>query len=172
MLLEGHTAAVYDVCPMEGGRVASASKDCTVRVWSLGTGECLRALKGHTGEVTSVCMLQNGCLASLSHYAAMTQWGQHYCKCDETLRLWRVDGSCGTGEEEVEVAAQGSERFGQLREAAPPRLFRNTHHPLLEQAGVSPFVLDVAAAASVQAAGVVVVGDFGGNVHFLELVHL
>ena len=35
----------------DGRRVVSASKDKTLKVWDMATGECVATLKGHSGEV-------------------------------------------------------------------------------------------------------------------------
>ena len=52
--LAGHTSAVYSVCAVSAGVVASAS-DETVRLWDVASGACLHTLAGHTNGVVSVC---------------------------------------------------------------------------------------------------------------------
>ena len=39
----------------DGRRLASGSRDDTVRLWDAATGACVRTLKGHNKYVFSVC---------------------------------------------------------------------------------------------------------------------
>jgi WD40 repeat protein len=39
----------YVVAMLDGRRVVSGSRDNTLRVWDVDTGECVRELKGHGG---------------------------------------------------------------------------------------------------------------------------
>jgi hypothetical protein len=112
--------------------------------------------------VTSVCALRDGRLASASEAGAKAQWGQHAFQCDETLRVWHAGSEVC-----LAVAGVGSEGALAVLQQAP-RLCRNTHHPLL--AGAAGFAADAAVTASLLVGGVVVAGDFGGALHFLERV--
>eukprot|EP00873_Tetraselmis_striata_P039805 jgi/Tetstr1/460069/TSEL_005389.t1 len=61
--LKGHTEVVACVAfSPDGTRLASASRDNTLRVWSAVTGEEVlpRPLRGHTGMVTSVAFSPDG----------------------------------------------------------------------------------------------------------------
>lgn len=40
--------------------MVSASKDNTLRVWELGTGEMLQILEGHTDEVNALALTEDG----------------------------------------------------------------------------------------------------------------
>nr|WP_317110658.1 hypothetical protein [Chroococcidiopsis sp. SAG 2025] len=62
--------------------LASSSQDCTLKLWDVSTGECLKTLPGHTAWVWSVAWSRdNQTLASGSE--------------DETIRLWDVKtGEC------------------------------------------------------------------------------
>ena len=81
--LESHTSWVTAVAVLADGRRAlSGSRDCTLRLWDLATGETLRTLEGHTRSVNAVAVLADGSCA-LSGSA------------DNTLRLWDlVAGEC------------------------------------------------------------------------------
>ena len=72
----GHTGPVTAVVVSPDGRLAaSASRDQTVRIWSMPEGEPLAVLTGHTGAVTSLAFHPNsGRLAS--------------CSTDGSVRLW------------------------------------------------------------------------------------
>ncbi len=79
----GHTSSVNSVCfSPNGERIATGSRDGTVKLWDAATGEQLRTLKGHKAWVTSVCVSPDGgWIASGSG--------------DRTVRLW----DAVTGEE-------------------------------------------------------------------------
>jgi hypothetical protein len=76
--LQGHTEGVrslaFSPC---GQKLASASNDRTVRLWSVASGACLRVLRGHTDYLTGVAFFPNGKqLAS--------------CSIDKTVRIWTL----------------------------------------------------------------------------------
>jgi WD40 repeat protein len=72
---------VYAVALTGNGRAVSGSLDRTLRVWDLGSGDCLRTLEGHTGGVSTVALTGDGWAVSGSD--------------DGTLRVWELDrGLC------------------------------------------------------------------------------
>jgi WD40 repeat protein len=78
-ILVGHTREVTAVAVLpDGCRAVSASRDKTLRLWDLETGESLRTLEGHTSGVRAVAVLADGRRA-LS--------GSDDC----TLRLWDLE---------------------------------------------------------------------------------
>ena len=72
--LEGHTDSVQSVNFDGMGLLASGSRDYSIRLWEVSTGNCLKTLEGHTEPVTSVDFDRRGLLASGS-------W-------DKSIRLW------------------------------------------------------------------------------------
>ncbi len=53
--LEGHSSSVSAVAFSPNGKqVASASYNCTVRLWEAAIGAALQTLKGHSSSVSSV----------------------------------------------------------------------------------------------------------------------
>ena len=55
----------------------SGSKDKTIRLWNLKTGQCVHVLKGHSDEVLCVCASPGAQVLSAS--------------ADRTVRLWFLD---------------------------------------------------------------------------------
>ena len=72
------------------GRAVSASADCTLRVWDLGTGKELQTLRGHGGWVVAVAVTGDGRAVSASD--------------DRTLRVWDL----ATGEEIARFTGEGA----------------------------------------------------------------
>ena len=76
-------SSVNSVCfSSDGKKIASGSRDETVRVWHVETGECIKTFEGHNDVVCSVCFSSDGKkIASGSH--------------DKTVRVWHVEtGEC------------------------------------------------------------------------------
>ncbi len=76
-VLEGHRGGVTGATVLPNGRLLSWSKDGTLRLWNLDTGDALATLKGHTGGVVGTTVLPKGRLLSWSD--------------DKTLRTWNLD---------------------------------------------------------------------------------
>lgn len=85
--LEGHQSAVMSLAfDLQGGTLASGSKDKTVMFWEVESGELLRTLEGHQGTVLSVAFdPQGGTLASGSSDKAIKLWDAHSGKLLRTL---------------------------------------------------------------------------------------
>jgi hypothetical protein len=59
--LRGHASWVISVAfSPDGTRLASGSRDHTVRLWDAATGECLKTLRGHTSTVECVAFSPDG----------------------------------------------------------------------------------------------------------------
>ena len=87
-LLAGHTDRVLCVSfSPDGGRIASASRDMTVRLWEVATGEHIATLEGHTGPVRSLAFSPDGDTVATgsSDYTVML-WDAYTGKHKKTLK--------------------------------------------------------------------------------------
>lgn len=77
-ILEGHTGQVTSVAISSDGKIAvSGSRDKTVRVWDLQTGQTRNVLKGHFNDVESVAFTPDGMTIIFG-------------SVDSTLRIWNL----------------------------------------------------------------------------------
>lgn len=85
--LEGHNDSVSGMAfSADGGRLASASRDGTVRLWNTATGKCERTLEGHNDWVNGVAFsIDGGRLASASDDKTVQLWNTATGKCERTL---------------------------------------------------------------------------------------
>ena len=74
VVLEGHTDLVSACSFSVGGDiVASASGDCTTRLWDVRTGECARKLVGHTKGVMSCNFSPDGLMIVTTDQAGLVK---------------------------------------------------------------------------------------------------
>jgi len=80
-VLNGHVRTVFDaVFTPDGRRALTGSRDRTVRLWDVKTGECLRVLEGHTDDVYGVSFSPDGRRAFSG-------------SVDNTARIWDLRAS-------------------------------------------------------------------------------
>ncbi|KAJ5962595.1 hypothetical protein N7501_007536 [Penicillium viridicatum] len=102
--LEGHSGPVYSIAwSQDGGQLASASEDNTVRIWDPTTGQCVLTLEEHDESVELIVWSQDGSrLASVSHDMTVKIWNSATGRCTSTLKghnswvssvAWSQDGS-------------------------------------------------------------------------------
>jgi WD40 repeat protein len=91
--LLGHRLGITDVAfDADGGRVATASRDETARIWNARTGEYLRELSGHTDDVMSAAFSPDGrqlLTSSLDHDAIL--WSARTGVSEKRL-VWHFGG--------------------------------------------------------------------------------
>ncbi|KKF97007.1 Vegetative incompatibility protein HET-E-1 [Ceratocystis platani] len=84
--LEGHSSVTSVVFSNDGQRLASGSRDDTVKIWDATSGACLQTLEGHSKTVTSVVFSNNGQrLASGSSDNTVKIWDATSGACLQTL---------------------------------------------------------------------------------------
>ncbi|ORY10967.1 HET-D protein [Clohesyomyces aquaticus] len=85
--LEGHSETVRSVAfSHDSTRLASASDDCTVKIWDASSGACLSTLEGHSETVRSVAFSHDSTrLASASDDCTVKIWDASSGACLSTL---------------------------------------------------------------------------------------
>lgn len=138
--LLGHTGGVWCVCELPGGKIASGSCDCTVRVWDMQLMSCAAVLTGHRREVRCLCAVPGHRLVSGSNDAIIIVWNllsglkEHEllghtleirtlrvlpdlrvasASFDSTIRVWNIDSG------ECDVVLEGHSRVVNALVAYP-----------------------------------------------------
>ena len=77
--LKGHSDFVRHIhaCHRQPERIISCSDDCSIRLWNIQEGICLKTFVGHTEPVTKVVYFNEDVLCSISE--------------DQRLKFWHVD---------------------------------------------------------------------------------
>ena len=76
---------MYSLAVLQGGRLASGSRDQMIKIWNLATGACVATLEGHEGAVVALAVLEDGRLASGSDDATIKVWDIAAGACMATL---------------------------------------------------------------------------------------
>ncbi|ETO30649.1 WD-40 repeat protein [Reticulomyxa filosa] len=78
-ILQGHSGNVNGVkFSLDGTKVASSSKDETIRIWDVKSGKTIKILKGHSDWVNDVEFSRNGKIIIS-------------CSMDKTIRIWDIE---------------------------------------------------------------------------------
>lgn len=54
--LIGHTLPVWSLCLLDDSILASASEDCSMKLWDWDSGECVKTLLAHSQAVWGIGM--------------------------------------------------------------------------------------------------------------------
>ncbi|BAF21969.1 COMPASS-like H3K4 histone methylase component WDR5B [Oryza sativa Japonica Group] len=87
-VLKGHTNFVFSANfnPQTNSTVASGGFDCTVRIWDVKSGRCVRAIDAHSEPVTSVHFIRDGSIiVSGSHDGTCKIWDAGTGSCLKTV---------------------------------------------------------------------------------------
>lgn len=87
-VLKGHTNFVFSANfnPQTSYQVASGGFDCTVRIWDVKSGRCVRAIDAHSEPVTSVHFIRDGSIiVSGSHDGSCKIWDARTGSCLKTV---------------------------------------------------------------------------------------
>lgn len=109
--LEGHKDTIRSVvCSADGQRLATASRDKTVKIWDYHTGGCLLTLKGHHNTVGSVAFSAD-CqkVISSSSDGTVKIWDARVGNCLQTLKCQSYKWSWATLSPDGKLAATISE---------------------------------------------------------------
>jgi len=83
-VLKGHTNGVMCL-QFDDNIVATGSYDCTIKIWDIDTGECLRTLTGHTECVRALQFDDSGKLISGSVDNTLKVWNWRTGECKNTM---------------------------------------------------------------------------------------
>ncbi|RKK39220.1 hypothetical protein BFJ67_g11524 [Fusarium oxysporum f. sp. cepae] len=88
LTLEGHSGYVNSaVFSHDSTKLASASRDYTIRIWDAETGKCEQVLEGHSNEVNSAVFSHDSTkLASASRDYMIRIWDAETGKCEQVLK--------------------------------------------------------------------------------------
>jgi WD40 repeat protein len=89
-VLKGHTDSVYAVALSADRRVIlPGSKDKSIRIWDVESGECIRILSGHAGSVREIICGSKGRIYSASDDKSIRVWDMITGECTATLMAHR-----------------------------------------------------------------------------------
>lgn len=86
--LIGHSDEVSSMCLLSNGKLASGSKDKTIRIWNINSQVCEITLKGNESKVVSIIQLSDQSLLSACSDGAINMWdaefGHKLCVLNKT----------------------------------------------------------------------------------------
>ncbi len=86
-ILTGHTQNFFGLKLITPSILASGSKDGTIKLWDITTGQLIRTLTGHTDDILwSVDLLNSQTLVSGSGYRTIKLWNWSTGQCFSRLQ--------------------------------------------------------------------------------------
>ena len=135
-ILRGHTHRVYWVDVSASGTIASASKDGTIRLWNLATGQHVATLDEHTDSVNTVAFSPNEkWLASGSTDGTVRLWQRRGTGVTQVVQTPQTGGGGGTvqptnGWLATVVPTVGGQKVEDTTGNSPIAVNTNTRIPL------------------------------------------
>jgi WD40 repeat protein len=74
--LSGHEISVYAVAAGPSSTILSGGSDCTARVWSAATGQCLQVYREHTADVSALGALDDQLIVSGAGDGSVHVWNR------------------------------------------------------------------------------------------------
>ena len=59
---------------LDGNRLVSGSKDGTIKIWDLSTGQCQHTLEGHSHDIWKVALREDGRIISGDVHGGLKVW--------------------------------------------------------------------------------------------------
>jgi hypothetical protein len=85
--LKGHSDTVHAICYVKNSnRIITGSRDKTIKIWNIETGECLATLMGHSNMISSLILVSDTKLASSSWDNLIKIWDLNTNKCIRTYK--------------------------------------------------------------------------------------
>jgi WD40 repeat protein/tRNA A-37 threonylcarbamoyl transferase component Bud32 len=89
-----HTAAIQSILILSDDRLASCSRDATIKIWHTATLKCVATLAGHSKDINALCLLaDSNKLISASSDCTIRLWDlDNNGKCDAVITNANNDG--------------------------------------------------------------------------------
>lgn len=91
LIEEGHRKSVTSLVVTPDGKIiVSGSKDNTIKLWNIETGECLKTLKGHSGYIHSLAITLDGRQIISGSLMETKIWDLQSGKCIKNIKQQEV----------------------------------------------------------------------------------
>ncbi len=150
--LEGHRQSVLGLAALEENRLASVSRDRSLKIWDCKTGECEHSIHAHDTAILSLCAVPGGKIAT--------------CGADGLIKIWNNRGRLlgtlvGHSSWVWEVAMLGSDALGSVSEDGHMKIWDlGSLHCIADLAGPIPLL----SLAVMPSGDSILAGDMAGQV--------
>lgn len=155
MKLSGHEDAIECLAFVDDILV-SGSRDRTLRIWDMSTGELTAMLEGHRDWVTRVAGVSPGEILSVGEDGLIVLWNYH-----SATEIWRIE----TGEPIWGLAVDKSSGQAYIGIAGPPQILDLKSRERRPMTGIPGFA---SRAISVNDRGLVALGHDDGGITLLD----